>query len=169
MWWNELGYTFRDRQGPSPVVTEHLHLKVRSAAKGHPGDETWHWNILSLATLFNFGEILDSALFCQNDLSFSPFIPTRFSLRYSFHQNFTRVQWKSCIKVFLSSFVGKPWVLKFGWISNVWYLICLRELYLGLVWMCNAQISSFISCLPGQLRSQRKTRNAIMPTSSWVF
>lgn len=60
-------------------------------------------------------------------------LPTTFSLGYSSRQSFTRPEWKSCIKVFLSSsssFVGKPWVLKFGWISNARFLICLRELYL---------------------------------------
>lgn len=102
------------------------------------------------------------------------FFPRRFSLSYSSSQSFTRVEWKSCIKVFLSSLVGKPWVLKFGWISNTRYLICLRELYLSfqlklsslqysLVWLCNAQIPCFLFCWLGQLRSQRVMRSVMKP------
>lgn len=63
---------------------------------------------------------------------------------------------------------------KFGWFSNAWYLICLRELYLcfqlrlsllhyTVVWLYNAQLSCFFSCMPGQLRSQRKTRSSMKP------
>lgn len=129
-------------------------LRVKLAAKGHlGGDRSWHLNASSLASLFNFGEILpffkDSCGPCfQKDMSF---FPARFSLSYSSCQSFTRGEWKSCIKVFLNSFVGKPWVLKFGWISNAWYLICLRELRcassldsapFSLVWPCNAFLDS---------------------------
>lgn len=73
-----MGYTYREWNGTLQTFTSGLRataldqMRVKSASKGHLGDQSCHSNVLPLAALFNFGEILPYALFFQKDMSFFP-------------------------------------------------------------------------------------------------